>query len=676
MFAKAVALCLFSSGALAEEQPRADDVPRALQTVVTGLRAARPVREAPTTITVLPRKELERAPSQTTDGVLRLLPSVATFRRASSLTADPSSQGVNLRGLGPSAISRSLVLLDGLPMNDAFGGWVYWRALPRLGLERIEIAQGGSSASHGNAALGGVIQLFSKPIREQDVELDLSGGNLETAQLSGRVAGTAKRVSLSVEGDVLRSGGYFVVESSLRGPVDQRAASRHLTGDARLDIGVTDALTVRFRARGFDEAQNGGTRFTTANVWTRQFVVGATWATEGAGTVEANVFSGEQRLAQERARVVSQAPGQRNVEFLSAEQNTPSSDLGASVVWSAPIAYGGGKHAIAVGADTRNVRGEARELFAAGGERISGGAQQHVGAFIQNLYRPSSRLDVLGALRLDRWSSFDGRRVTDAADGTAADVAFDDVSQLQLSPRLGARFQLVDALSLRANAYRAFRAPTLNELYRPFQVGAVVTESNPRLEAESVVGGELGAEISPVQQLHARASVFWNELSDPIINATTSSGRERQNLGHARVRGLELEGEFRPIKEVTALFGYTFVEPVVTARPDAPELVGLDLPQDPRHRLSAQLSYEHPRYVNAALFVRFVSQQFEDDRGDLPMAGYALLDLFVSRELAQGVSVFGAVENLLDARYLVGRAGADTIGAPRTFRLGLRLRSR
>jgi iron complex outermembrane recepter protein len=229
---------------------------------------------------------------------------------------------------------------------------------------------------------------------------------------------------------------------------------------------------------------------------------------------------------------------------------------------------------------------------------------------------------------------------------------------------------------VRANAWRAFRAPTLNELYRPFQVGAVFTQANPGLRAESVLGGELGTELSPLAGWHTRVTGFWNELQDPIVNATlTPTTRQRQNLGRARVRGLELETEYRPTSFLTAIAGYTFVDPVVTSRPDAPDLEGLDLPQDPRHRLSAQLAFAHPRYVDATLFARWTSAQYEDDRSTLPMEGYVLVDLFVAREVSHGLSIFGAVENAFDAQYVVGRAGVDTIGAPRTFKAGVRLRS-
>src|SRR5690606_23612989 len=124
------------------------------------LRMPRPVRDVPATVTVLERDELDRSPQQLADELVRTLPSVGTFRRSSSLIADPTSQGVNLRGVGPSAVSRGLVLRDNVPVNDPFGGWIYWRAISPLSIERVEVAPSGASALFGDFALGGVVQVL------------------------------------------------------------------------------------------------------------------------------------------------------------------------------------------------------------------------------------------------------------------------------------------------------------------------------------------------------------------------------------------------------------------------------------------------------------------------------------------------------------------------------------
>jgi iron complex outermembrane receptor protein len=72
--------------------------------------------------------------------------------------------------------------------------------------------------------------------------------------------------------------------------------------------------------------------------------------------------------------------------------------------------------------------------------------------------------------------------------------------------------------------------------------------------------------------------------------------------------------------------------------------------------------------------LRLQGRSFEDDLNTLPMAGYAVIDAYAGVAVGWGMTVFGSVQNLLDERYLVGRAGVDTIGPPLMALLGLRLR--
>ena len=184
--------------------------------VVTATRAPRPIRDVPTPVTVLPRSEIARSPSQTLDELLRIIPSFATFRRTSSLVSDPTAQGVNLRGVGPSGVSRTLVLLDGLPANDSYGGWFYWRSIPRLGIERIEVAPGGGSALYGNYALGGVVQILSRPIDRAELDADGSLGLPRQGSATARGAGRLGKFGVAIEGEAFSTAGYPVVAPSQR----------------------------------------------------------------------------------------------------------------------------------------------------------------------------------------------------------------------------------------------------------------------------------------------------------------------------------------------------------------------------------------------------------------------------------------------------------------------------
>jgi len=649
------------------------------RTVVTGTRLPRPVRDVPATTVVLPREEIDRSPTLTQDTLVRSLPSVATFRRTPSLVSDPTAQGLNLRGLAPSGVARTLVLLDGVPVNDPLGGWVFWRSLPRLGLERIEVVPGGGSALYGSSALGGVVQLISRPITGPAVDADLSYGNRDTGLLAARGAQRWGPIAAAVETELLTSNGYRIVTPGQRGAIDSDTPSNHVVLNGRVEAQASDSLTLSARANLFRENQNGGTRFTTARVEMAQFGAGARLQTDTLGTFSLDLFGRALRFEQNRARVAQE----RAAESLAASQDVPADDQGASLVWTAPSWSAGGTHQLSAGLDARRMAGTSREqLFPPTRTpdtvlaRDAGGTQWAGGVFLQDLYAITPALELSAALRFDVWRNTQGLQRVERANGTVDTTPFEDRTAHQLSPRLGVRVRPWDTVTLRASGYRAFRAPTLNELYRPFQVGTVFTAANANLGAERLWGAEAGVEVEPLRTLTARVTGFWNVLEDPITNVTLpdGAGRERQNLGKARVHGVETSLDWRVSRQWTALLGYTFVDPTVTEAPGQPALVGRQLAQDPRHRGAASLTFEDPSLVTATVQLRVTGPQFEDDLNERGMGGVLVVDAAVSRRLFWKVDLFAAVENLFDREYLAGRAGVDTLGPPLLARVGLRLR--
>lgn len=659
--------------------PEAPDAPDAGEVVVSATREPRPPSGVPTPVTVISGEALAASPSLTADGAVRAVPSVAMFRRSSSLVADPSSQGVNLRGIGPSGVGRGLVLDDGVPVNDPFGGWVYWRALPRLGTERLEIAPGGASALYGSFALGGVIERVARRPDRSGVALELGGGSLGTGGGAARVVRAWNGGGVAVEGEALATDGFEVVAPSDRGPVDGRAAADHLTLGVRAEHALRPGLRLTAGADAFGEDQDGGTRYTRAEVRMLSGRAGLAW-TGDLGRLALTLYGGGRRFEQTRARV----PEGRATEALAARQEIPSGDLGTTLLWTG--APDGSRHRLSAGIDLRRVAGTARErLFPAEPEpastvaRRARGSQLLGGVFVQDAFRVAPRLELAAALRADVWRNGDARIRSTAASGAGETATFPSKLRGELSPRLAALWRPTDALALRASAYRAFRAPTLNELYRPFQVGTVLTAPNPALGAEVLTGAEAGPELT-VGPLRLRATAFVSVLDDPITTITLAAPlpdgatRRRENLGRARFRGVETELGARLTAWLHASAAWTLVDSRVVEAPGVPELVGRRVAQDPAHRLVATLVAE-ARGATLLVSARYLSRQFEDDRNTLPMPGFTVVDVSATQPLAGGVEVFAAAENLFDRRYLVGRAGVDTVGQPVTVRAGLRFRT-
>jgi iron complex outermembrane recepter protein len=635
------------------------------------------------TVTRVDRPRVDRSPSLTSDGTLRALPSAATFRRSSSLVADPSSQGLNLRGLAPSGVSRTLVLLDGVPLNDPFGGWVYWRSVPRLGLDHIEVVPGGGSALYGSAALGGVVQLYARPPSHEGVDADIAYGNLDTLTLGLRLAHQFGSFGGAIEADWLTSDGYRIVSGADHGPVDGETPSEHGNISGRFTLDVTRRLRISTGLSYFREVQNGGTRFTTAEVSLGLANLGVAYDTERAGQFELSLFARRETFGQVRARIDED----RESEARAGEQDVPSGDEGGALSWTSPEVSGFGTHQFLAGVDARHIDGRSTDRVYPAmtqpdsvlAKRISG-EQWTLGAFVQDLVQIERVVDLQANLRGDLWRNYDAERVLERASGDRTQSRSRARQESTLSPRLGALVHLQPWLRLRAAGYRAFRAPTLNELYRSFQVGTILTAANDRLGPEHVLGGELGLELAATSA-RLRLTGFFNHLDDPIVNATLpaplpdGSARQRQNLGAAQVFGFELDARFAFNPYSRFDFAYTFARSEVTDAGPMRALLGKRLPQDPEHRATFGVMFEQPSWFSGMLQVRVIGPQWEDDLNTLSMNGYAVLDAFLSRNLAGGLEIFAGAENILNVRYLVGRAGVDTLAAPFTFRVGLRLRS-
>ncbi|MGE5048704.1 MAG: TonB-dependent receptor plug domain-containing protein, partial [Deltaproteobacteria bacterium] len=385
---------LLSSQAARAGEPPAPDATAGEEIVVTATRTPRPVRDVAAAVTVLPRAEIERSAAKTLDELLVSVPSFALFRRSSSMAADPSSQGVTLRGVGPSGISRSLVLVDGVPANDPFGGWVYWRAIPRLGIQRLEIVPGGGSALYGNSALSGVVQVVSRPIEDNRVEGGVEYGSFGTTQLSLRAAHRFGAIAAVVEGEGLKSSGYGVVATP--GAVDGTTPSEHGVIKGRIEANLASDVSLALRGGYFAEDENGGTRWTTAAVRRLEYSASVRYAPD-AGSLEVSAFGHDGSFRQDRARITDKVVDGKVVEVRAAEsqsahQDVPAHDLGAGLSWTNTPLSLAGTHTLSIGADARRITADTREdLFPSSATaqsvqfREAVGEQGLYGAFAQDI---------------------------------------------------------------------------------------------------------------------------------------------------------------------------------------------------------------------------------------------------------------------------------------------------
>jgi outer membrane receptor protein involved in Fe transport len=652
--------------------------PLAEQITITATRTEARLDETAASVAVLSRAQLATTSSVTLDDALRQVAGFSLFRRAGSRTANPTTQGVSLRGVGASGASRALVVSDGVPLNDPFGGWVYWGRVPREAVSRVEVLRGGASELYGSDALGGVVNIITRQPAAPAATLELSYGNEQTPDASLFVGATRAGWGVRLSAEEFRTDGYVLVDERERGRVDTQAGARHATLDLTIERKLNQAARLFLRGALFGEARTNGTPVQTNRTHIRELSAGGDWASARFGSFALRAYGSNELFDQNFSAIA----GDRNSEQLTRVQRAPAQVVGFNAQWSRAV---GTRQTVVAGFDARAVRGASNELVFAQGRATSfadaGGRERTGGLFVEEIIRAGARLFLTGGVRADHWRNYAAMSVARPirASSVATVNLFPVRAETALSPQASLLFKQSARLSLFASAYRAFRQPTLNELYRSFRVGNVQTLANENLRAERLTGGEAGALVNALaERLSVRGTFFWTEITRPVANVTLSVTpnlitRQRQNLGRTRACGLELETEARLNGRWTLTSGYLLADSVVTRFPANTALEGLRVPQVARHQFTFQLRYTNPARLTFGLQGRASSAQFDDDQNLLRLAPYFTIDALVSRPLKRGVIVFAAAENLFNQRYDIGRTPVLTQGPPLLVRAGLRL---
>lgn len=617
-----------------------------------------PAQDTPASVTVLEAAALDASAAPALDEALRRVPGVALFRRTGSRVANPTTQGLSLRGIGGSGASRALVLEDGRRLNDPFGGWVPWGRVPRAAVERVEVLRGPASDLYGSGALAGVVQVLRRPADRPALALDASAGSLGTAEASLHGALRRGAWGLAAAGDLLRTAGAVLVDEAERGPVDVAARSRHAGGDLTVLRRGGGGREVSLRGGVYDEARGNGTPLQVNDTRLWHGAARLAWPT-GGGALELRAEVARQTYRQAFSAVAAD----RRAETPSRAQTVPATSRGADAQYT----FGRGRHAAVAGVELRVVEATNRETVHAGAAptpAVAEGRSRGAALFVLDTVRLSSRVSATLAARLDDWANHGG-----PAGATVRRT------ERALAPRAGLVARLGRGWRASTSVAGAFRAPTLNELYRAFRIGNVLTAANPRLAAERARSVEGGASWRGAAA-EARLALFQAEVDDAIANVTVSTTptlvtRERRNLGRTRTRGVEAEAAWSR-RGLTLRAAYLLSAARVTeAAEDA--LVGRRVPQVPDHQGSLALDWTRGR-AHLSLIGRASGRAYEDDRNELPLRAFATLDGAFAWRVSGPVEAFAAVENATDRRYDVGRTPVRTVALPRALRAGIRVR--
>jgi outer membrane receptor protein involved in Fe transport len=601
---------------------------------------------------VVSSAELLTSAAGAIDDALRNTPGFSLFRRSSSRVANPTTQGVTLRGVSGSGASRTLVVADGWALNDPFGSWVYWNRVPIAAVDRIEVVRGATGDLYGADALGGVIQVLTLDADRPRLRALVEGGSKSTFRTSGFAGRRFGSVLVSGGVEVQNTDGAYVVAEDDRGAVDVPADSDYQSGFATAGY-ARHSFRANVRGHVASEDRGNGTPLQINDTEWRQISGDANGALAG-GYWTARLTGGTQEYFQTFSAIAAD----RQSERLTNDQTIPGDFLSAGGQWIRTWR----RADILLGAEGRRTTADVNETrYPVTGAPVSTSLldveENNLSAFGRIRLALRDDLSVVLGARGDHWESTES-------------LGF-------FSPRATVTWRANDAASLQFSVSRAYRTPTLNELYRGFRVGNVVTNANPLLQPERLTSIEGGLLIGTAKA-SARVTAFHNVLNDAISNVTlsttpTQTTRERQNTDEVGASGVELEGDIRPHPRVTlSLFG-AFTSSHFNETPKQPTIEGNRIPQVPRYHIGAGVIADTPRVATFSVQARFVGDQFEDDLNTLVLEDFVVVDASATRQVTGALHAFVGVENVFDVEYDVGRTPVRSIGWPRTVRAGVRV---
>ncbi len=652
--------------AQAPAESAADDGGRDI--IVTGAGLPIPPGSPAYGSVLIDQDRLTNSASGRIESVLGDVAGFQQFRRSDSRSSNPSNQGATLRALGGNASSRTLVLLDGVPVADPFFGYIPFSALVPDRLSLIRVTRGGGIGPFGAGAVAGTIELASAT-RDQLPALSGSAfyGSRDSTELSGNFSPDLGNGYVSLSGRWDRGDGFQTTPSAQRGAATVPAAYDSWSVGLRAVAPLSAEAEVQFRALVFNDDRT--LRFAGADSNSQgqdasiRLISRGAWKVDALAYVQARNFSNI---------VISASSFRKSLD----QRNTPSTGIGGKIELRPPV---GEDHVLRFGSDLRLASGDMYEnAYNANSAanpltslRHAGGKQSTLGFFAEDDWTLGPVI-LTGGVRADRWTITDGfyRAHTPAGVATTTS-AFAGRSDWEFSGRAGALIRLSDAVALRGAGYTGFRLPTLNELYRPFVVFPITTNANPALTPEKLKGVEAGFDLTPFAGVTLGATAFYNRLDDAIANVTlTPILRERRNVDAIVAKGIELTASARTgALLLSASYAYSHSRVRAPGEP----FDGLTPSQSPRHAASATIAYEPRSGPALSATLRYVAKQYEDDLQTDILPDALTLDAVARLPLGHGVTLVARGENLFDETVVTRNAGGSMdIGTPRTLWIGVK----
>ena len=649
-------------------QWQSDTLYRVLEEIeVTATKNVRALSEVPGRVGVISSEELSLTPAATMADAMRNVSGVNTSSSLGFYTMRPS---VTVRGLSGEEQSRTLVLVDGVPINNTDSGGVNWNSISTANVKQVEVYKGPGSSLYGSNAMGGVINIITRtPVEPFSASAGISYGTFNTWRSNlSLTARTSDRVSLHLHGFLTDSDGYNPVPESDRSETDDFTVPRYIQ-DAGLHSKVTWTLSELAEVTAvydyFQNERGEGTVIVEPGMYRKFDKNRVRLGVRG----ERNAF-----------RYSLNSFFQREDYFRVSERGTPGQNYSRFNVESDRDDMGatldlfhdaGGTHAFTGGMEFRLGSVDGGDFYqTSDDEVINRGKMRFLAGYLQDeISLFDRRLHVLLGMRYDYVTFFDGYfRATEGVMFRGAPLAgfnddnIENNSWSTFSPRIALRYNPSDFINGYVSYARGFRASILDDLSRTGIFRGRIKIANPELGPETLDNFEAGLELRPFWRLSISPTLFYSHGNDFLyfVAREMPDGSDvwrRENVSSVRMGGAELDARYFVSDALTLTASYTYYLSEILSFPDNPELEGKELTYTPRHQARAMLQWRNP-IADLGLTAHYKGSQFSSDDnnagndGSPEIDAWTTFDLMVSRRFFDSFSAAIQVIDILDNRYL------------------------
>lgn len=651
-------ICVFTLAFAFAFLAQAQEAVELEKTVVTATRTETPVENLPVSVTVITQDEIEKMHAKTVDDVLNKAAGVQ-IRRGKGLANTGSHTTLYMRGTGDS--SRVLVLKDGIPLNTTYIGSVnFWGVISVEDIEKIEIVRGASSALYGSSAMGGVINIITRPAREKTSgSVSFEGGTFDTYIGNANIAAATDKFGLRASAGHKRTDGYEYYEGEKWKDYYKTPENELTNVSVGGDIWLGESILKLDYEYFMEDSLSATTTQYDGEAENNNYMLSYSIPI-GKTDVSIKSFYFDYEYST-KARKYNKTT--KNHDKFYYDSNVPKDEYGLMMQVSTEL----GSHRLTVGSDLKWGKCDSKYTYVTG-KRIFSGKQDLYSVFVNDEMLIGDKLILSAGVRYDSWKNHSADFYDDT-NATVRSIKYPEKTDEAWSPRAGVVYKVTEDTKLRASFGTGFKVPSLYYLYKSGPHGATRFDlANPDLGPEKMPWSyDVGFDMKPNDNLNLSFTFYQSQFKDFLGDKTLDPSEvpsyftpdpgmaviQKVNMGQIDIHGVEAGLEYAFNSRWSAFVNHTYNVSKIKEYEAKPEVEGNDLSYTPRHMTKIGFIYDNPDLFTLGIYLTNVGCRFGDfeNTDKKKLEGYQVVDMKVSRELFDGMDLFVSVDNLTDEKY-------------------------